>query len=180
MLIAIFHWLVLILAPLYVLLGGSKQWYDLILLLWTMAPVHWSFFDHECIVSYFHKKSEDCEYTLGSSKTAEDLYISGSLAPAHIAGVASLLAGLYMTIQLGYSVPLFLIIQTVPRSFPEGNTIVSYIIPVLGFYFLRNNQYVVPVFLLTIIASFIVKHKDQNSCIVGTQVTEEPLEFKPL
>lgn len=173
MIISAFHWLLLITAPMYVLFGGPTQFYDLILAIIIMIPVHWSFINSECIISYFHKKADDCGYTLGSRKTIEDISVFGSDVPAGIVSAATLLAGLYMTMYLRYSVPLYAIINILPRLF-KHNDIVSFVVPFMGAYFLRTNQYGVPAFVFIILASCIIKHKDQNSCIVGTHV-EDPL-----
>jgi hypothetical protein len=176
MIISTFHWILLILSPLYMLLGGSERYYDLILALIVMIPIHWSFFNHECIISYFHKKANDCDYTLGTTHEIEDISAFNNI-PAGICSTATILIGLYITMKLHYSVPLYVLVNALPRLF-KGNTLVSYTMPFVGFYFLRHNQYVVPLFILAIASSCIVKHKDQNSCIVGTQVSDPGVESK--
>jgi hypothetical protein len=170
MIISTFHWILLTLAPLYMLLGGPERYYDLLLALIVMMPIHWSFFNNECIISYFHKKANDHEYRLGDRHTIEDISAFNNI-PSGILSTATILIGLYMTMKLQYNVPLYFLINVLPRLFKDS-TIVSCIVPLMGFYFLRHNQYVVPLFILALASSFIVKYKDQNSCIVGTQVSD--------
>jgi len=176
MIISIFHWILIVLAPLYMLLGGPERYYDLVLALIIMIPLHWSFFNHECIMSYFHKKANDCYYKLGDRHTIEDISAFNNI-PAGIFSTATILVGLYITMKLQYNVPLYFLINVLPRLF-KSSIIVSYTIPFIGLIFLINNQYVVPLFILAIASSCIVKYKDQNSCIVGTQVSDPEMESK--
>lgn len=176
MIISIFHWILLALTPLYILLGGPERYQDLLLALVVMIPIHWSFFNNECIVSYFHKKANDQEYSLGDRHTIEDINAFNNV-PSGILSTATILIGLYITMKLQYNVPLYFLINVLPRLF-KNSTLVSYIVPLLGFYFLRHNQYVVPLFILATASSFIVKYKDKNSCIVGTQVNDPEMESK--
>ena len=60
MLMKIIHWIVIAFAPLDILLGGSEKFYDAILALLILIPMHWSFFNNECCISYLHKKTKDC------------------------------------------------------------------------------------------------------------------------
>jgi uncharacterized protein (DUF983 family) len=134
--------------------------------------IHWQFIKGECIFNYIKKKSNDCNYKLGDKPDEE------SWAPILIfIGVLSIVTILYITMKLKLNVPIVAFILIVPRlliMFKLGDIlkIRTIIAPLLGVYVLKDNQYLIPFLLGTFIGSCIIKYKDENSCIRGSQVSD--------
>jgi len=164
----------------YVILSGSTKHYDLILAAYIFINIHWAVLKDECIMNYLEKKAKDCEYRLGD-RPDED-----SIKPDMIIiGTIAVLAVTYIAYKLKLNVPLVLFITIVPRliiSFKLNDPlrIRRIVAPLLGMYVLRNNQYFIPGMIGILVGSCIVKHKDQNSCIRGSQVSEEQPDNKTL
>ena len=175
-----FHYIVYLLPMVYVLLSKSTEHYDLILAGYIFINIHWAVLKDECILNYIEKKVRDCTYKLGDKPDEE------TINPIMYGiGTAAIVTVLYIAMKLHISIPIVAFITIVPRliitfRLSDPLMIRRLVAPLLGMYVLKDNQYFIPGLLLIIIGSCIVKYKDKNSCIVGTQVTEEPLEFKPL
>lgn len=181
----VIHWLVTFLPTFYLLFKGSSKYYDLIIAVQLLTAFHWIFFKGECIISYFHKKMDDCSYKLGDSSEPTDL-LSNNFKKniLIISQIFLFLTGLYMSKNLNYNILLYVIIQFIavmPVMFRIDRSIfIDVLMNVLILVFLKDNQYLVPGLLLIVIGSCIVKYKDQNSCISGTQVPDDEIDFKPL
>jgi hypothetical protein len=163
---------------LYVVFNGSIKYYDFLIAFLVLTSVHWSFFKNECIISYLQKKINNCSYKLGDNYEAEDLKFMGSRLTIQIGRIVGLLLGLYICIKLKYNIPLYIFIQTISTVNP--NKIIKILINVAAIYLLKDNQYLIPGIILIFASSLIVKYKDKNSCIRGSQVPDEQLEYKPL
>jgi hypothetical protein len=147
--------------------------------------MHWSFFEDECILSYIYKKKEDCGHRIGVNTEVVDLQINGSYLPLEISGILTVIAGFYITHKLGYSIPLYVIVMILLRGcYFTNNKTATHSMQFAGvataIYFLKDNQYLVPALILLLGSTFIVYHKDENSCIVGTHVKDDELEPKPI
>jgi hypothetical protein len=179
MIIPVFHVMLLVFPVLYVLFKGSPKYYDLILAYFIFISMHWSFFKNECILSYLKKKYDDCSYKLGDTHLATDLKFFNSYIHVRIFDIIKISVGLYLSIKLNYNTPLY-VFAHILAIIPDPSKIIKIIVNLSYIYFLKDNQYLVPGIILILGSSMIVKHKDKNSCIVGSQVPEEELEFKPL
>jgi hypothetical protein len=173
--VGLIHLIILAIPTLYLALRGSPKYYDFIVAVITGAALHWSYYNGECIISYFYKKIKNCDYKLGDTTTVEDAKVFNSYIIADILGITTVLSGAYMSYKLNYNVLLFFLIQYMGRKIDSG-----IIITFLSIFFLRTNKYLVPMFVLIIASSVIVKHKDQNCCLVGTQVQKDDLKSKPI
>jgi hypothetical protein len=115
---------------------------------------------------------------LGERLDAEDVLIMNSKIPLIILLNIRLFSGYLITKQLGYSIPLYFMIQLIPLvalGFIKNESVTQFtkvLVTLLSLIFLKDNQHCIPLFLLIIIGSCIIKYKDQNSCIVGTQRDE--------
>ena len=160
MLSTLLHWIIILLAPLYILFQGSVKYYDLIIALYVLISIHWSFFRNECIVSYFHKKSLDSSYKLGTQPEAVDVRKLGY--PVLVtADVLNILAMIYMARKIGYSVPIFLLIVLL-RILPYS-MFKDVLILFTSVYYLGDNKYLLPGLVMIIASSFIVKHHEKKN-----------------
>jgi hypothetical protein len=79
-----------------------------------------------------------------------------------------------MSIKIGYDVKIFLLItiaSIVPR-YIEGEVISQFLAAILSIYFLKDNKYLLPGLIILLGSTLIVHHKDENSCIRGTQINK--------
>lgn len=168
----VFHWLLLAFTPLYVFLKGPVKYYDLLIILITAVPVHWYYFKGECIISYLHKKYKDCSYRLGERPEADDILVMKSRIPLEIVGMITLFCGYLITKQLGYNIPMYFIIQIIPRvaynivkneSFTQ---VTKVFISLLSLLFLKDNKYLLASIGLTLGSSCIIRKIDEDSCVV--------------
>ena len=162
-LFTLIHWIIILLAPLYLLLQGSPAYYDLIIAFYVFISLHWSFFKNECIISYLNKKTNDCEYKLGSNPIAVDVRVLNSI-PLRICDVISIGAMIFIAHKIGYSIPLFLVIvglRMLPYSLIKDIAILC-----TSMYYLRDNKYLLPGLIIVIASSMIVKwHDKKKSCL---------------
>jgi uncharacterized membrane protein YkgB len=178
--IPIVHWILLLLPPVYILAGGAPKLYDILLALLILTAMHWSFFKNECVLSYIYKKKEDCNYKIGLNTEVVDLKINGSYKLLDISGILTIISGFYITQKLGYSIPLYVLVIALLRlSYLIPNVQIQEILQFAGvptsIYFLKDNQYLVPILILLLGTSCILYHKDQYSCIVGTKIKNNEL-----
>jgi uncharacterized membrane protein YuzA (DUF378 family) len=133
------------------------------------------FFDNECLISYVHKKSEDCYYKLGQDPenhsdvppTKLGKYINPMIIPS--------LATLYMVLKLGYNPNIFVLFITSAfitkiaalkiEKFPVFFNLITFI---LGAYLLKDNQYLLVGVLAMAVLSYIVKTLDKKPCTKKT------------
>jgi len=164
-LIDIAHYLVYLLPIAYVFLSSSTAYYDLIIAFFIFVNIHWVFLKDECVMNYFKKKSNDCDYRLG-----DYLDIPTEL-PKIIIGILIFITIVYTSYKLKLNIPLVLFAVGAPRviirlKLNDPLRIRRVIGPLVGIYVLRNNQYVIPGMLAILIGSCIIKHKDSEGyCI---------------
>ncbi len=172
-----FHWLVVCSPIIYVLMGSSK--YDelyVAIIIW--AFIHWSFLNNECILSYLSHKMDDPNYTLGQNTTSTDLYINGSDTPRILISCISLLLLVYIFKKAGYNplIGVSIVALSIAPSYVKTKSIscaLTFTSPLLGIYFLRDNKYLLPGLIILLGSTLIVHHKDENSCIRGTQINKD-------
>jgi hypothetical protein len=164
------HYMVYLTPMLYVLLSSSTEYYDLIFAGYIFINIHWAVLKDECILNYLEKKARDCTYTLGDSPD------EASISPVmNVIGTMAIATVLYISAKLNMSVPIVAFVSIVPRliiTFRLNDPLMirRLVAPLMGMYVLRDNQYFIPGLVAILIGSCIVKYKDQNSCIIGTQV----------
>ncbi len=146
--------------------------------------MHWPFMNGECILGYFYKKQSDCDYKLGDTDISPDVRLCSNI-PGSILSLSSFLVGLYISVKLDYNVLLYVILTIGPRlvknlGISDPIFFKSFWTPILSIYFLKDNKYLLPGLVILLGSTLIVHHKDQNSCIVGTQVTEDEIESTEL
>ena len=178
--IQIIHWLLMAFPTLYVLLKGSPMFYDFVLIFIIMVTVHWVFLKGECILGYLYKKQQDCDYKLGDISISTDVSAYNNI-PKIILQILTVFTGLYITHRLNYNslLYIFIIISTIivkNKHIPA----LAFSSTILAIYFLKDNKYLISCLIALLGSTFIVHHKEQNSCIVGTQVKEEEPESMPL
>ena len=160
--------------PLYLLLQGSPKYYDFFVFLFASIYMARIFFDNECLLSYFYKKSEDCSYKLGQDpENHSDLPPDDSkiINPITIPALATL----YMVLKLGYDPNIFVLFITSAfvtkiaavkiEKFPVFFNLITFI---LGAYLLKDNQYLFGGVLLMAVLSYIVKTLDKKPCTKKT------------
>ena len=155
------HYLMYLLPIAYVFLSNSTKHYDLIIAFFMFVTIHWIFLRDECVMNYFKKKSNDCEYRLG-----DYLDIPTELHKI-IIGILIFITIVYTSYKLKLNIPLVLFATGAPRLIISFNLndplrIRRVVAPLVGMYVLRNNQYFIPGMLAILIGSCIIKHKDRT------------------
>ena len=161
--IQLFHWLLVAFPSLFILLGGSPRYYELIVATFIFVSAHWFFFKGECVLSYFYKKIRDCKYKLGDTKETADMKVHGSRVPQSILTFLGSVSLLKMSLYMKYNIPIFVLLESISifnSYIPYSNAL---LVP-LSCYFLRDSQYLVPGILLILFSSIIIKHLDQVPC----------------
>lgn len=177
-LIKCLHIFYLLFPALYILLGGPKKYYDVVIVLIVSMFIHWIFFNGECIMSYLEKKSNNGDYHIGENKKSALLCEDNKKLDVFcmLAFVAS---GLYLTVKLGYNIPAYLFIIFANTLFKKTSKDMKKVRDVLivgaFLFYLKDSQHLISALLFLIGGSAVVKYKDKNSCIRGSQVTEDSL-----
>jgi hypothetical protein len=174
--LVVLHWLIACMAPFYAVFGSSK--YDeLFLIFFLLLVLHWFFFNNECILSYLHKKTHDCNYKLGTIAGSTDLHVNGSNTIQLITGLFSIISVFYIVSRTKYDIKLLTFILTLLLTSCYTNKITADITQfastILAIYLFRDNKYLLPGLILLLGSTLIVHHKDQNSCIRGTQIKKD-------
>ena len=161
--IQLFHWSLLSIPTLFILLGGSPRYYELILTIFVLVSAHWFFFKDECVLSYFYKKFRDCKYKLGDTTETDDMKVNGNHGLQGILTFLGAVSMLRMALYLNYNVPIFVLLEGISMyntKIPYSTTL---LVP-LSCYFLRDSQYLVPGILGILFLSIIVRRLDQVPC----------------
>lgn len=67
--VGILHFLLAIIIPFYGILF-KKSWFDYIYILYTiLVVISWTFFNGECMLTYYHKKQQNENYNAGEDST---------------------------------------------------------------------------------------------------------------
>jgi len=159
----LFHWSLLSIPPLFLLLSGSPKYYELIVAIFVFVSAHWFFFKGECVLSYFYKKFRDCNYKLGDTTETDDMKVYGSSAPQGILSFLAAVSMLRMALYLNYNVPLFVLIETISIFNTHVPHSTALLVP-LSLYFLKDSRYLVPGILSILFLSVIVRRFDQVPC----------------
>ena len=156
---------------LYILFRGSVNYYEIIVAFYILTGIHWSFFNKECVISYFYKKIKDCSYKLGDTTTLDDMEDISPIKSKNGKNIImSWLITLFLTFplyimskHLHYNIPLLIFIYFIRPLYIQ----IPYVEPVVNFlsiYFLKDNMYLFPGLLLIFFSSLVVKHYDQIPC----------------
>ena len=161
--IQLFHWSLLSIPTLFILLGGSPQYYELIVSAFVFVSAHWFFFKGECVLSYFYKKLRDCNYKLGDTVETDDMKVNGSNTLQGTLTFLGAISLLRMVFYLNYNVPIFVVLETISIFNSRIPYSQSMLVP-LSCYFLKDSLYLVPGILGILFLSIIVRRLDQVPC----------------